>query len=81
MEIWTVEKVRAVPSELRPKGSAVQFVGGMMDGKVKHLPTTVDDGPVPFTGYDHGRQVSHWYEVTGWRPDRCVWVYTLASAS
>jgi hypothetical protein len=42
------------------------------------LPTTVDDGPVPFTGYAHGRPVSHWYDLAGWRPDPGVWVYTLS---
>jgi hypothetical protein len=49
----------------------------MLDGKVKHLPTTVDDGSVPFNGYTHGRPVRHVYTLTGWRPEPAVWVYTL----
>ena len=58
-------------------GNSVQFVGGMLDGKVKHLPTTVDDGPVPFNGYSRGWPVRHVYTRSGWRPDPGVWVYTL----
>ena len=54
VDIWDLDTVRAMPAESMPAGSHVQFVGGMMDGTLKHLPTTVDDGPVPFTSYDHG---------------------------
>jgi hypothetical protein len=43
-DVWTVEKVRALPLEARPAGSSVLFTGGMMYGKAAHLPTTVDDG-------------------------------------
>ena len=50
--IWSLAHLRALPPESMPTGAAVQFVGGMLDGKVKHLPTTpVDDaGPLPFYG-------------------------------
>jgi hypothetical protein len=63
VEVWTVDKVRSLPPGSGPTGSSVVFVGGMMQGKVKHLPTTVDDGPAPFAGYDQGRRVCHWYTL------------------
>jgi hypothetical protein len=63
-----------------PTGSSVLFLGGMLDGKVAHLPKTVDDGPVPFHGYERGgRPIRHVYTLTGRRPDPGAWVYTLAA--
>ena len=67
--VWPVEMLRSWPPESMPKSGAVQFVGGMLDGQIRQLPTTVDDGPLPCNGYDHGRPVRHVYRLTRWRLD------------
>jgi hypothetical protein len=75
--LWTVDQVRELPPGSRPTGNSVLFVGGMLDGQVKKIPTTVDDGVIPFDGTDDGRPVHQEYRLAGWRPDPGVWVYTL----
>jgi hypothetical protein len=74
----SVEMLRSQPPELRPSSEAVMFVGGMLGGQIRSLPTTVDDdGLLPFNGLSHGHPVRHVYRLTGWRPDPGVWVYAL----
>jgi hypothetical protein len=69
VEVWSLALLLAAPPESRPTSSPAQFVEGMRVGQVKLLPTTVDDGPVSFSGYDHGRLIRHDYHLAGWRPD------------
>lgn len=76
--IWTVDQVRALAPDSRPTGSYVPFQGGMLDGQVRHLLTTVDDGPVPFDGCANGCAVRNVYRPAGWQPDRGVWLYALS---
>ena len=53
-----------------PWSTRIEFHGGMLGGKTKQLPMMSNVfGPIPFGGYDRGRPVSPWYELTGWRPD------------
>ena len=78
-ELVSVDVLRSQPPEMRPTSDAVLFVGGMLSGQIRLLPTTVDDdGPLPFNGLSHGQPVRHVYRLTGWRPDPGVWVYALA---
>ena len=73
----SVDVLRSQPPETRPSSDAVLFVGGMLGGQIRSMPTTVDDdGPLPFNGLAHGHPVRHVYRLTGWRPDPGVWVYT-----
>jgi hypothetical protein len=42
VESWTVGTLRSLPPESMRWNMSVEFRGGMLDGKVKHLPTTID---------------------------------------
>jgi hypothetical protein len=77
VQLWTIEKLRELPPASRPSGDSVLFTGGLLDGEVKHMPTTVDDVEFSFDGSDHGQPVRQKYRLTGWRPDPGLWVYAL----
>jgi hypothetical protein len=78
LDIWLPETLRSLPPESMPWSTAVEFHGGMLDGRTKQLPMMGNVfGPIPFAGHDCGRPVCHWYVLTGWHPDRSVWVFTL----
>ncbi len=76
--LWAVETLRSLPPESMPWSTGVEFHGGCLTAGSSSLPMMSDVfGPIPFGGYERGRPESHWYELTGWRPDPGVWVYTL----
>jgi hypothetical protein len=77
LSLWTVEHVRSLPPEQRPTGDSGLFVGGMLDGQMMQIPSPLEDGVIPFDGYQAGRPVRQEYRLAGWRPDPGIWVYTL----
>jgi hypothetical protein len=77
VELVTIEALRELAPESRPSGDSVLFTGGLLDGQVKQIPTTVDDAVFTFDGSDHDKPVRQNYRLTGWRPDPGLWVYAL----